>query len=527
MQADDWSHGYVTDQLYTEGFYRELAPSWLNYVAAVNGCHPRPIDGDFTYLELGCGLGQSTNVLAACYPRARFYGVDFNPAHIANAELTARQAGIGNVRFLERGFEELDKVDLPEFDFIGLHGIYSWVLPPIQAAIVRVIRRRLKPGGLVYVSYNALPGWASEAPNQKLLYEFGKTAIGTSVERVEQALAQANKLADLGAGHHRANPAAAKHLASIAKHSRAYLVHEYMNASWQPFFSCDVADAMAEAKLSFCGSATLAENYPELATTDAGISLVRAQPTPRLQQLLLDFLMNQRFRRDLFVRGHAHLGNAAILRHLRQCCFMASRPLPELLPKAKVPRGEIGFEPTSFPIIRDLFAEGSVAMADIANRVGARTKAAGDVERTLQMMAACGYLSPAAKPFAAPAMPKPLTRCTVTSPVNRAFLSLAASTVTRRYLASEVLGSAAAIEPIEAMALLHLTAANGGAAPAREPLENAVHAELKARGVNINLADKKGKPPADPLREVAKDQVGRLLERTLPVLLRAGIVTCE
>jgi SAM-dependent methyltransferase len=527
MQPDDWSHGYVIDQPYTEGFYRELAPSWLNYVAAVNGCHPRPIEGEFTYLELGCGLGQSTNVLAACYPQARFYGVDFNPAHIANAELMAREAGIGNVRFLERGFDELDSVELPEFDFIGLHGIYSWVLPPVQAAIVRVLRRRLKPGGLAYVSYNALPGWASEAPNQKLLYEFGQAAIGSSVERVEQALAQAGKLAELGAGHHRLNPSAAKHMASIAKQSRAYLVHEYMNASWQPFFSCDVADAMAEAKLSFCGSATLAENYPELATTDAGIALVRAQPTPRLQQLVLDFLMNQRFRRDVFVRGHARLVGVGIQRHLRECRLLAPRPLGELTAKAKVPRGEIGFEPTSFPVIRDLFAEGSISIADAIERIGGRAKAAGDIERTLQMMAACGYLSPAARSFAAPAMPKTLVRCRLLSPVNRSLLALARATMTRRYLASEVLGNAVPIEPIEAMALLHLTAQNGQAAPGREAVEEALHAELKTRRLSIKLEDKKGKPPADPLREVAKDQVSRLFERVLPVLHRTGIVACE
>ena len=45
MQPEDWSHGYITDQLYTDGFYRELSPAWMNYVAALNGCHPRPIAG--------------------------------------------------------------------------------------------------------------------------------------------------------------------------------------------------------------------------------------------------------------------------------------------------------------------------------------------------------------------------------------------------------------------------------------------------------------------------------------------------
>ena len=41
--------------------FRELSPAWLNYVAAINGCQPRPLDPGFTYMELGCGLGPPPN----------------------------------------------------------------------------------------------------------------------------------------------------------------------------------------------------------------------------------------------------------------------------------------------------------------------------------------------------------------------------------------------------------------------------------------------------------------------------------
>jgi hypothetical protein len=191
-----------------------------------------------------------------------------------------------------------------------------------------------------------------------------------------------------------------------------------------------------------------------------------------------------------------------------------------------VPRGEIAFDATSFPSIRNLFADGSVALAEAAGRAGAAAKGAGDVERIVQMMAGCGYLMPAARSFAAPALPKTLARCAVPSPVNRAFLDQAAATITRRYLASEVLGNAVPIGPVEAMALLHLTAAKDGAAPGRDALIAAVHSALRASGARITLESKKEKPSADPLHDVAADQVGRLLDRTLPVLQRAGIVAC-
>ena len=52
----DWSQGYVTEVLYTEHFFRELSPAWLNYVATINGCQPRPLDPGFTYMELGLSL---------------------------------------------------------------------------------------------------------------------------------------------------------------------------------------------------------------------------------------------------------------------------------------------------------------------------------------------------------------------------------------------------------------------------------------------------------------------------------------
>ena len=70
------AHGYVTDTSYTDQFFRELAPAWLNYVAAVNGATPVPLDRPFVYLELGCGFGTSTVVNAGAYPQGKFHGCD-------------------------------------------------------------------------------------------------------------------------------------------------------------------------------------------------------------------------------------------------------------------------------------------------------------------------------------------------------------------------------------------------------------------------------------------------------------------
>ena len=168
----DWSQGYVTDVAYTNSFFRELSPAWLNHVAVSSGAHPRPLEEAFTHLDLGCGLGQTSIVLAGCFPQGRFFGVDFNPAHIDTARHSAAKLGLDNVRFIERAFEELLEVELPEFDFITLHGIYSWINDDARRAVQRFIYARLKPGGSEYphtLYKKAGLDMATPAPYQALM----------------------------------------------------------------------------------------------------------------------------------------------------------------------------------------------------------------------------------------------------------------------------------------------------------------------------------------------------------------------
>ena len=62
-----------------------------------------------------------------------------------------------NVTFLEQSFAEALTASMPRLDFIALHGVWSWISGENRCAIVDFINTKLKPGGVVYISYNALP----------------------------------------------------------------------------------------------------------------------------------------------------------------------------------------------------------------------------------------------------------------------------------------------------------------------------------------------------------------------------------
>ncbi|HKB11289.1 MAG TPA: class I SAM-dependent methyltransferase, partial [Vicinamibacterales bacterium] len=254
--------GYVTDTSYTDQFFRELSPAWLNYAAALNGALPRPLDRGFVYLELGCGFGTSTVVNAGAFPHGEFHACDIIPAHVEGGRAHAAALGVTNATFHQAGFDELLARELPACDFIVLHGVYSWVDAAARAAVRRVIGALLKPGGLAYVSYNCLPGWASEAPLRKLLVELADPVEGDTAQRTAAALESLTAFSRTRSRYFKANPSALTAVEAYNRRDTEYVVHEFMNEVWQPFYSVDVADELGEAGLRYVGSATLAENHP-------------------------------------------------------------------------------------------------------------------------------------------------------------------------------------------------------------------------------------------------------------------------
>ncbi len=163
----NWTSGYVRDVDYTHGYYRELCPEMLQLAALHAGFAP-PAAENPRYLELGFGQGISVNIHAAAHT-GEYWGTDFNPSHAAHARALA-EASMSGAVLLDESFAELAaRTDLPEFDIIALHGIWSWISDENRQVIVDIVRRKLRVGGMLYLSYNCLPGLAPAMPLRHLM----------------------------------------------------------------------------------------------------------------------------------------------------------------------------------------------------------------------------------------------------------------------------------------------------------------------------------------------------------------------
>ena len=181
------SAGYITDLDYIPGFYPHMAPTAMRYAASLNRVMPPTTADGFRYLELGCGLGRSLTTLAAANPQGEFLGVDINPSHIESIEKDISSGGLTNVKAITSDFLNLSK-GIGTFDFLTLHGVFSWVSPEVREQILTVAKKHLAPGGLLLVSYNAMPGWAHLQPIRGILRQYAALRQGDTTQRIRDAL---------------------------------------------------------------------------------------------------------------------------------------------------------------------------------------------------------------------------------------------------------------------------------------------------------------------------------------------------
>ena len=307
-----WTEGYFTDSGYTYGYYREINPVFQRFCLLAHGLAPTvQASGQDGHCELGYGQGVSANIHAAAQP-GQWVGTDFNPSHALHARGLGAAAGHG-ARWLDDSFEQmLQRTDLPPFQSISLHGIWTWVSRDNQRLIVEFARRHLQPGGVLYVSYNCFPGWAPAYPLRQVLALHDRFASGQHdvKDRVDAALRFAEDLLKAGPLYQGAVPGLGDRLAQMGRQNRHYLAHEYFNREWNCMYFTDVVDALAQAKLEYAGSAAPLDMVDAIHLAPQGQAFLQTIGAPILREQMRDYFVNRQFRKDLFVRGVRRLPQA-------------------------------------------------------------------------------------------------------------------------------------------------------------------------------------------------------------------------
>ncbi|MGI9169775.1 MAG: class I SAM-dependent methyltransferase [Caulobacteraceae bacterium] len=513
----DWTSGYVAEIDYTHGYYRELAPGLIDFSLMLSG-HEPPSRASMRYLELGYGQGLSANIHAAAVP-GEFWGADFNPAHAANAQSLAEHAG-SQARFFDDSFADMAaRDDLPAFDYIVLHGVWSWVSDDNRRAIVEIVRRRLKVGGVVYMSYNTLPGWAVAMPLRHMMTLHAET-VGSDAQgvvgRIDASIAFGSKLAEVGARYFAANPMAKGRLDAIAGQNRNYVAHEYFNRDWTPMYFSDAHAWLSDAKLSYACAAALLEQMDGFNLTGAQQEVLNAIPYSVLRETVRDYLLNQQFRRDIHTRCALRLSPLERRERLNDARVTLTVPKADITHEVEAGLGKVNLRPEIYQPIVDALARGDGAPARIGDL--AKTPALADLPpgaliEGLAVLVGSGRAHPA-QSDADHALAAPRCRQLNAWLIDRARISGDVSC-----LASPVIGAGVPVGRFEQMFLgaraRGLTTPDAWAKDAWEVLSTQNQAIIKdgavLQGADANLGE-------------LKTQAKALADKRLPMLRRLGVV---
>ncbi len=230
---------------------------------------------------------------------------------------------------------------------------------------------------------------------------------------------------------------------------RNYLAHELLNANWAVFHSADVSRDLAQAKLQFVASANVADHLDLLNLTDRQQHLLNQVRDPARKESLRDLIVNQSFRRDIYIKGEARVAANASERWL-DLRFALSARAEDIPLTVKGMLAEAALTPETYGVLlerldkgpataRQLIAEPKIAALGLAN-----------LRQHLLVLVAqrtCQIALPAAGEDA---------RKSRTDAFNRAVTAQARVGSDYGFLASPVTGAGVAVDRIGQLALLAL-----------------------------------------------------------------------
>ncbi|MES2978124.1 MAG: class I SAM-dependent methyltransferase [Pseudomonadota bacterium] len=507
----DWSSGYVSDIGYTFGYYAELNPMRLK-LAFLNAGLAAPEVG--AACELGFGQGLSANVHAAASVTT-WHGTDFNPSQAAHAQELASAAGSGAMLADEAFADFCMRTDLPDFDFIGLHGIWSWISDENRQVIVDFVRRKLKVGGVLYISYNTLPGWAAFAPMRHLLTQHAEVIGangGGTISQVNGALQFADKLLATNPLFTRANPQVTERLKKLGEQNRQYLAHEYFNRDWHPMHFATMAEWLGPSKVSYACSAHPLDHIDAVNLTAEQQALLQEIPDAMFRESVRDFMVNQQFRRDYWVKGPRKLAPLEQTEMLRKQRLVLTSLRADVSLKVTGSLGEATMTEAIYAPVLDFLADNHPRTLGEIEKVASDKKVNfSQLVQAVMVLSAGGHLAIAHSESDTAGAKLHTDR------LNLHLMQKARSTGDISYLASPLTGGAISVGRFQQLFLLALH--NGKAAPADWAKE--VWAVLSAQGQRI-VKDGVALEGEANTAELDR-QAQQFAKRQLPLLRALGI----
>lgn len=304
-------------------------PGLLAAYGCVYGLSPTPPES-CRVLEMGCGDGGNIIPMAYEFPKSEFIGIDLSPVQIEIGQKGVDSLGLANIHLEPRSITDISDTD-GLFDYIIVHGVYSWVPDRVKKKILDVCKNNLVDHGIAYISYNVLPGWYfNQFMRDMMLYR--TRHIEDPGERTDAALELVKTMLDATADSNRFHDVQlrffGKTLQSFPDVS-SYLLHDYMEADNDPFYFHQFAESLKNKGLQYICDAKQSDFELDRLPPDTAATFEKVSENTLDVEQYVDFLKNTRFRRSLVCHAGIDVSSDYRLERIEPL-FAATDVVPEL-----------------------------------------------------------------------------------------------------------------------------------------------------------------------------------------------------
>ena len=235
----------------------------LQAKAKMYGLKPVPLKGA-RVLELGASCGGNIVTQALYYPETTFTGIDLSGVQVKHGNDIINAIGLKNVTLLEKDILDIDE-SFGTFDYIIVHGIWSWVPDVVKDKILSICNVNLSDNGIAYVSYNTYPGWKRlEQLRDIMLYSEKRAKDQDLLERTLYTKNVLKMVADTMNIDDRSRAQSAykiNNIHNVLNSNDYYVAHEYLEAFNDPVYVSDFIDRARKQGCAYIGDEVLQRSF--------------------------------------------------------------------------------------------------------------------------------------------------------------------------------------------------------------------------------------------------------------------------
>lgn len=306
----------MTHTSYDEMPYATLAqrstdPNRLSAIGRLYGVDV-PSPERAAIIEIGCGTGTNLIHIAERFPGSQCVGIDISERHIAEGRRLATAAGIKNIE-LRHGDLQSENLAPGRFDYVICHGVYSWVPPHVQQQILRTVSSAVSENGLVYVSYNVLPGWRQRGAIRDIMITGAqyKSVVSNSYAPEERLRGGLEFLSLVASARQLEGDLYGSYIKESLRRFKdshpAYLFHEYLEEHNSAVRFSDLMEQVELHGLKFVAETKAAMMSADDLGEDVQEYLGRLGDDIITREQCLDVIRNRVFRETLLCKGHHSL----------------------------------------------------------------------------------------------------------------------------------------------------------------------------------------------------------------------------